>query len=435
MFDNRPSNNVFDVNVFDDNMFDVNVFDDNMFDVNVLNNMFKLDKYKCNTITTEIIKLKEDGTIFNEIPSELLHLSYNMLYICAIANYSNSDKSKVSYKVIKHTKTIIEIIIEAAEEIENKELFYRMISNNHIITMQSYMIKHAGKKLVSDEGSKKSTMKLMELTEDKKYSNLQRALDIISQDITIMSKEDEDIMKTFNSISKYNEINDFLINSVYDSIYNDNNGIKSYDIFNIYWQMYTMCLSRYIDTEFEITLIRRYLNQLYTADKIAVQKSIKHSKVLKTVSTYGVSTDTITNKVVNNYLNALKSNIDGVIYKKMDKKTDRIEKLKQIKIREKAVRKKREREMEAEAEKRKRKREREIEAEKKRMKEFEESVAKEVEEIKQRVNKEIEEQMNNKIKIERKKYIATIIIIFMLILNFISMLYYNKKASNTTSTN
>ncbi|KAI5167922.1 hypothetical protein NEIRO03_2289 [Nematocida sp. AWRm78] len=251
--------------------------------------------------------------IFNRIPTELLNLTYNLLYISIDTNY-NKNIDKTVNNSFNHTKTIIEVIMKLSERIINKELFYNIIGNNHIIALKAYRIIHS--EPVNNEKSEESILKLMELTEDQKYSKLQRALDIISMGIPNLSKEDKDIMKIFKLID-YTKLSEFISTSVYGSIYNSKNGTRSYSIYNIHRLVYNMAIRASIDTESKLTEMITHLDLLYTADEIAVSKDIRESEVLKSIQDKETM-DKVVNNVINNYFNGMKPAISELVKKEAE---------------------------------------------------------------------------------------------------------------------
>ncbi|OAG29118.1 hypothetical protein NEIG_01403 [Nematocida sp. ERTm5] len=424
-------------------------------------------------IIDKIIIKSQEEMIFDRIPTELLNLTYNLLYISIDTNYNKNNIDKTVNNSFNHTKTIIEVIMKLSERIINKKLFYSIISNNHIIALKSYRTIHS--EPVNNEKSEKSILKLMELTKDQKYSKLQRALDIISMDIPHLSEEDNDIMETFESID-HAKLSEFISASVYGSIYNSKNGTRSYSIYNIHRLVYNMSIRASIDTESKLAEMITHLDLLYTADEIAVSKDIRESEVLKSIKNKETK-DKVVNNVINNYFNGMKPAISELVKKETEgekkiqeaKVADKLRELNELvdmlqginkeekeirrndtEVRESQVGEKREEEIKKSEEK---------EELGERLEKLKGGLRKELEEITKKHIDEIKEERNNiwgraRIIRDRAKNIWGIInniwdrinnanntniiwciLIVVLTLNFISIIYYNEIAPKKITQN
>ncbi|KAI5126509.1 hypothetical protein NEPAR04_2450 [Nematocida parisii] len=387
-----------------------------------LNNNNK-NKKSYEEIIDKITIKNQKEMIFDRIPTELLNLTYNLLYISINTNYNKNNIDKTVNNSFNHTKTIIEVIMKLSERIINKKLFYNIIGNNHIIALNAYRIIHSEQ--VSNEKSEESILKLMELTEDQKYSKLQRALDIVSMGIPNLSKEDKDIMMTFKLID-YTKLSEFISGSVYGSIYNSKNGIKSYSIYNIHRLVYNMAIRASINTESKLNEMITHLDLLYTADEIAVAKDIRESDVLNSIKDKAIM-DKVVNNVINNYFNGMKPAISELI----KKEAEGAKKIQDKEVRERHVGKMREEEIKKSEEEIKKKREKE---------EMKENLNKVEEEtkniwgrariIRDRINN-IWDGINN---INNANTLRCILIV-VFTLNFISIIYYNESAPKKITQN
>ncbi|KAI5167390.1 hypothetical protein NEIRO02_1922 [Nematocida sp. AWRm79] len=262
---------------------------------NLTNNIYGIQTYEWNTY------IHETGGDWNE----------------------NSIKEKSS----KQTSMIIDIIKEVAEELgsENKkEAFYRLMENNHIIMANIFMIRKefytisidilcnsiSMLKLDAKITAEDAMIRLCKLTQSRKCSRLQRAMDILLKHGSNLIIKDENGIEQSNAsslglnnddiyslrllteISKWNrqELSEFLICSIYGSIFSCSKNNMSTDpyfsIYNLYVTVFDMAIYK---NENEINIeeykkiakekIKEALDELKAIKSLTISDAVLDSKI------------------------------------------------------------------------------------------------------------------------------------------------------------
>ncbi|OAG33633.1 hypothetical protein NEIG_01506 [Nematocida sp. ERTm5] len=242
---------------------------------------------------------------------------------------SDWNESSIKEKSSKQTSMIIDIIKEVAEELDSenkKEAFYRLMENNHIIMANIFMIRKefytisidilcnsiSMPKLDAKITAKDAMIKLCKLTQSRKCSRLQRALDILvkhGSNLIIKNENgidqsnasklgitNDDIysLRLLTEISKWNrqELSEFLIYSIYGSIFScTKNNIPTnpcFPIYNLYVTVFDMAI--YINKN-EIN-IEEY-------KKIAKEKIKEALDDLKAIKSLSISNTVLDSKIYN----------------------------------------------------------------------------------------------------------------------------------------
>ncbi|KAI5128184.1 hypothetical protein NEPAR04_1175 [Nematocida parisii] len=314
-------------------------------------------------IVTEVNKKKR---IFIDSPEPLERLAYNILYMKIynriISNDIEYNEDTITDKIIesiKQTDIVIDIIKEAADELhseDKKAAFYRLMGNNHAIMANTYIlrkkffdssIKILCKSMNIQELDDKMTsedamIKLCKLTQSKKYSRLQRALDILvkhGDNLTIvdeddnetkqsnasslgLSKDDIKSLQLLTRIDKWSakEFSIFLNDSIYDSIRDnikqDNARYLFHTIRGLYYGVYydTSIYYDEIDTETKedsINCLKRHLNNLLNINERVcnIQNRFFKPRIFVDITRNGLTANKFKNNVVKKYLTSIELNI------------------------------------------------------------------------------------------------------------------------------
>ncbi|KAI5167395.1 hypothetical protein NEIRO02_1927 [Nematocida sp. AWRm79] len=322
--------------------------------------MEKEDKIKLYDIVTEITKKER---IFRKLPKPLENLVYNILYIQIYNRIISKDidynEDSITTRIIEsinQTDTIIDIIKETAEELSTrnkKDAFYGLMENNHIIMASIYIsrkkfydssINILCKSINIPELDDKMTpedaiIKLCDLTQSKKYSRLQRVLDILMKhgnnliitdkngvkhsnasrlglnnddiySLQLLTRIDEHINS--DDFSKFLE--DSIYGSICDKIKQDGRYYSVYSIYKLYSIAYD--ISKHedeIDTPYKADIIddlKEYLNDLNNNERVcSVNDIINKSDIFNNIIKNGLTTNEFKNNVIQKYLESIELNI------------------------------------------------------------------------------------------------------------------------------
>ncbi|EIJ89341.1 hypothetical protein NEPAR06_0508 [Nematocida parisii] len=318
-----------------------------------------------------ITEINKERKIFTDLPDPISNLAYNILYIQIayriIFKEYNEDYVISEIKgSIKHIDIVMDIIIKSAEELQdaNKQAYYELMGNNHIIMAEVYKVRSTfyvysidilcesidipeiDARMTSDD----VMIKLCELTESGECSRLQRALDILMKhgnNLTIadkiidqsnahelgISNDDINSLHLLTKLHKWtnSDFNMFIGQSVYKSIYNEIDNpeyddtlyIKS--LYNLYVMVFNMSVLKNItDTESYINEnvndIKELINELKHKKRMRICHEITESKVFNDIMEYSTyikirhfNIDSFKNNVINNYLKYAESIISCII--------------------------------------------------------------------------------------------------------------------------
>ncbi|KAI5185029.1 hypothetical protein NEIRO03_1911 [Nematocida sp. AWRm78] len=244
----------------------------------------------------------------------------------------------IKEKSSMHACMVIDIIMEEAEKLDSKdkkEAFYELMRNNHMIIALLYKYrkkfydnsinvlceKEHMPKLYDKITAEDAMIKMCELTDSGECSRFQRALDILvkhGNNLSIVdengiehsnasklgiSKDDIYSLQLLTKIDKWvgNELIEFLIYSIYGSIYSfykNNIPIKPYfSIYSLYSTVFSMAI--YIDeneNELGIGLeeykkivrekIKKALDELKTINSIECRNTILDCKMYNDIKDY-----------------------------------------------------------------------------------------------------------------------------------------------------
>ncbi|EIJ89386.1 hypothetical protein NEPAR06_0468 [Nematocida parisii] len=243
------------------------------------------------------------------------------------------SKSLIEEKSVNYAYMVIDTIMEVAEELgseDKKQAFYELMENNHIIMAGVYKIRNefynsdinvlcekAGLPELDDKMTSEDAMiKLCELAESKNCSRLQKALDILvkhGDDLIIVDKDGmesnasnlglkNDDIKSLQLLTRIDtwgigDFSEFLMSSVYGSIYNFYNNNRDnniyFSLYNLYVTVFDM--STYIDEnkidieaykKENISKIKEYLNELTTIKSFGVINPVPNSKIYSDIKNY-----------------------------------------------------------------------------------------------------------------------------------------------------
>ncbi|OAG32121.1 hypothetical protein NEIG_01852 [Nematocida sp. ERTm5] len=287
----------------------------------------KIEQKDISKLLNIITEINRKRRIFTGISSPLDNLAYNMLYkqIYSRIRFERYTEDYIVSKMndcIKHVDLIIDIIMNVAKELESddqKQAFYNLMGNNHIIIAEVYKFKwnffipsinilcrKAGIQKLNDKiTSEYAMVKLCELTDSGECSRLQRVFDILMKhgdDLTITDKNgieqsnadklgltEDDIysLQLITRTYRWNNIdfNKFLNDSIYNSIYiEDNEHSLNYSISNLYNTVFDMSESNGISNiesykKKNIDKIKEYLNELMSKERMGIDNEIRESKV------------------------------------------------------------------------------------------------------------------------------------------------------------
>ncbi|KAI5155505.1 hypothetical protein NEPAR06_1887 [Nematocida parisii] len=313
--------------------------------------------------------------IFKDLPEPLTNLAYNIFYAQIYSRNINRDyKEDTAISAINDSITqtyeIIDMIEEEANTLNSKskkEAFYKLISNNHSIMAQVYMNRKnfydsfinilrekAGISELDEEiTSKDAIVKLCELTELKKCSRLQNALNILMKhddNLTITDENGEeqsnicDLELTNDDIyslqllartkdSDFFNFTHYIINNlIYNSICIQDKDKRLYT--SIGWLYYTIYNMSIIPTTNDIfsldkdknkNTIKTHLNQLKNMKSI-VFRDTKYTPMLldkcKVVLGHkDFNIDKIRNNVLQSYFKSIKSDICDIIGRPIEETT------------------------------------------------------------------------------------------------------------------
>ncbi|KAI5185025.1 hypothetical protein NEIRO03_1907 [Nematocida sp. AWRm78] len=322
--------------------------------------MEKEDKIKLYDIVTEITKKER---IFRKLPNPLENLVYNILYIQIYNRIISKDidynEDSITTRIIEsinQTDTIIDIIKETAEELSTrnkKDAFYGLMENNHIIMASIYIsrkkfydssINILCKSINIPELDDKMTpedaiIKLCDLTQSKKYSRLQRVLDILikhGNNLIITDKNgvkhsnasrlglNNDDIKSLQLLTRIDEhinsddfskfLEDSIYNSICDKIKQDGRYYSVYSIYKLYSIVYD--ISKHedeIDTPYKADIIddlKEYLNDLNNNERVcSINDIINKSDIFNNIIKNGLTTNEFKNNVIQKYLESIELNI------------------------------------------------------------------------------------------------------------------------------
>ncbi|OAG33637.1 hypothetical protein NEIG_01510 [Nematocida sp. ERTm5] len=322
--------------------------------------MEKEDKIKLYDIVTEITKKER---IFRNLPKPLENLVHNILYIQMYNRIISKDidynEDSITTRIIEsinQTDTIIDIIKETAEELSTrnkKGAFYGLMENNHIIMASIYIsrkkfydssINILCKSINIPELDDKMTpedaiIKLCELTQSKKYSRLQRVLDILMKhgnNLIITDKNgvkhsnasrlglNNDDIKSLQLLTRIDEhinsddfskfLEDSIYGSICDKIKQDGRYYSVYSIYKLYSIVYD--ISKHedeIDTPYKADIIddlKEYLNDLNNNERVcSINDIINKSDIFNNIIKNGLTTNEFKNNVIQKYLESIELNI------------------------------------------------------------------------------------------------------------------------------
>ncbi|KAI5168002.1 hypothetical protein NEIRO02_2322 [Nematocida sp. AWRm79] len=322
----------------------------------------KIEQKDISKLFNIITEINRKRRIFTGISSPLDNLAYNMLYkqIYSRIRFERYTEDYIVSKMndcIKHVDLIIDIIMNVAKELESddqKQAFYDLMGNNHMVMAQVYKFKwnffipsinilcrKAGIQKLNDKITSEDAMvKLCELTSSGECSRLQNALNILMKygdNLTIPDKNgieqsnadklgltEDDIysLQLITRTYRWNNIdlNKFLNDSIYNSIYiEDNEHSLNYSISNLYNTVFDMSKSNGISNiesykKKNIDKIKECLNELMSKERMGINNEIRESKVYNHIKTHKhFNIEDFKNNVIQKYLKSIESGILSII--------------------------------------------------------------------------------------------------------------------------
>ncbi|EIJ88053.1 hypothetical protein NEPAR06_1001 [Nematocida parisii] len=326
-------------------------------------------KYK-DKVTNIIVDINRNNEIFIDIPVPLRKLAYNMIFIEVFKRtemgyrYTYNDILTVIKDSINYIGIIMNIIINIAEDLQDnykKEVFYRVMGNNHMIIAAVYQhrndffcdtidklceihkIKKLDYKLYSDD----ALIGLFESNKYKKCSRLKRALDILMKygDNLIIRDNNgneksnarklgisNDDIKSLQLLRRVHQEDVFsIISVVYDSIHIKNkNWNETVSIFWLY--LFMLKLSIFMDIKEDILshkstktvdIIKQYLKNMENVENTLIIKNSNAWNRFKSIENdFKINPEEFKNNVIQDYLKRVKSKmliLNGTVNAKIRK--------------------------------------------------------------------------------------------------------------------